>query len=98
MHNRSNRGSGEPVCPQVLRARASDLGPGPRIALGPAVIVPRKQAGHMTALDQCASMFQKTLAKWEPSTHGGKAVIKIHQRKVEKFYSRNLDQKLVLRG
>ncbi len=36
MQNRSNRGSGKPVLATVLRARAFDWDPIPRIALGPA--------------------------------------------------------------
>ena len=63
MHNRSHRGSGHPVWVRAHQARAFDWDPAPRIALGPAVIVPRQQAGHMTAPDQCAQPSRKPLPK-----------------------------------
>jgi hypothetical protein len=45
---------------------AGELGPDPRRALWPAASPPHKQAGHMTAPDQCCSYVRKFLPRRRP--------------------------------
>ena len=70
MQNRSNRGSGKPAVATAPRARASDWGPIPRIALGPAAMYAApKGRTHGSTRPACINVT-KTLANREPSTHG----------------------------
>src|SRR5215470_12130296 len=55
MQTRSIRGSGKPAWVNASLNACFRLGPDPRIALWPAASLPHKQAGHMTASDQCCS-------------------------------------------
>jgi hypothetical protein len=55
MQIRSIRGSGEPAWVNASLNACFRLGPDPRRALWPAASRPHKQAGHMTAPDQCCS-------------------------------------------
>src|SRR5207248_11173154 len=55
MQTRSIRGSGEPAWVNASLSACFRLGPDPRIALWSAASPPHKQAGHMTAPDQCCS-------------------------------------------
>src|SRR5487761_2628629 len=49
----------------MIRVRSTD----PIRASG---LVPRQQAGHMTASDLTSQNAKKTLASWGPSTHDGR--------------------------
>src|SRR5262249_41614805 len=52
------------------------LGPDPRIALWPAASPPHKQAGHMTAPDQCCSCVRKFLPRRRPHmTQSGHRIV-----------------------
>src|SRR6516165_781603 len=55
MQTRSIRGSGQPAWVNASLNACFRLGPDPRRALWPAASRPHKQAGHMTAPDQCCS-------------------------------------------
>src|SRR5436190_15435429 len=69
MQTRSIRGSGEPACVNASLNACFRLGPDPRIALWPAASPPHKQAGHMTAPDQCCSNS-------ESSCQGGRGYLR----------------------
>src|SRR6516162_3471543 len=74
MQTRSIRGSGEPAWVNASLNACFRLGPDPRIALWPAASPPHKQAGHMTAPDQCCGSVRKYLPRRRPhmtqSRHG----------------------------
>src|SRR5436190_23682260 len=56
---------------RIFECVLSRLGPDPRMALWPAATPPHKQAGHMTAPDQCCSCVRKrTLAS--PKSRNGR--------------------------
>ena len=63
MQTRSIRGSGEPVWVNASSNACFRLGPDPRRALWPAASPPHKQAGHMTAPDQCCTNVRKFLPR-----------------------------------
>src|SRR5262245_14487977 len=63
MQTRSIRGSGEPVWVSASSNACFRLGPDPRRALWPAASPPHKQAGHMTAPDQCCKNVRKFLPR-----------------------------------
>ena len=63
MQTRSIRGSGEPVWVNASSNACFRLGPDPRRALWPAASPPHKQAGHMTAPDQCCKNVRKFLPR-----------------------------------
>ena len=48
---------------------ASLFGAGSRIPSGPAAMLPRQQAGHMTAIDPIVGVLDSSLASKGPSTH-----------------------------
>jgi hypothetical protein len=48
---------------------ASLFGAGSRIPSGPAAMLPRQQAGHMTAIDPIVGILNSSLAPKGPSTH-----------------------------
>ena len=56
-------GIGEPVWVSASLNACFRLGPDPRRALWPAASPPHKQAGHMTAPDQCCSYVRKFLPR-----------------------------------
>ena len=63
MQTRSIRGSGEPVWVNASLNACFRLGPDPRRALWPAASPSHKQAGHMTAPDQCCKNVRKFLPR-----------------------------------
>jgi hypothetical protein len=63
MQTRSIRGSGEPVWVSASSNACFRLGPDPRRALWPAASPSHKQAGHMTAPDQCCKNVRKFLPR-----------------------------------
>jgi hypothetical protein len=58
-----------PLKPVALEA-ARLFGTGSRIPSGPAVMVPRQQAGHMIAIDPPVRILFEALEPKGPSTHG----------------------------
>jgi len=62
MQTRSIRGSGEPAWVNASFECVLSIGP----ALWPAALPPHKQAGHMTAPDQCCSSVRKFLPRRRP--------------------------------
>ena len=66
MQTRSIRGSGQPAWVNASLNACFRLGPDPRRALWPAASRPHKQAGHMTAPDQCCSYVRKFVPRRRP--------------------------------
>src|SRR5208282_4210569 len=66
----------DPENPRVATAceAASMFGTGSRTPSGPAVMAPRRQAGHMIAIDPPVRLLVFSLASRGPSTHATKCL------------------------